>query len=140
VEQARRTGYVSTLLGRRRYLSDLHSRNRVVREAAERVAVNTPIQGSQADLIKLAMIRIHRDVLPRFPGALLILQVHDELVFELDPQDAESLGRQVGEVMANALPLSVPVQVELRVGPNWNDLQHLGTVSSAVPAAGGTPA
>jgi DNA polymerase-1 len=140
VEQARRTGYVSTLLGRRRYLSDLHSRNRVVREAAERVAVNTPIQGSQADLIKLAMIRIHRDVLPRFPGALMILQVHDELVFELDPQDAESLGRQVGEVMANALPLSVPVQVELRVGPNWNDLQHLGTVSSAVPAAGGTPA
>ncbi|MDR7389811.1 MAG: DNA polymerase I [Armatimonadota bacterium] len=139
VEQARRTGYVSTLLGRRRYLTDLHSRNRVVREAAERVAINTPIQGSQADLIKLAMIRIHREVLPRFPGALMILQVHDELVFELDPDQARPLGYQVAEVMANVLPLSVPIQVELRVGPNWNDLEHLGTVSSTVPAAGGAP-
>jgi DNA polymerase-1 len=140
IEQARRTGYVSTLLGRRRYLTDLHSRNRVVREAAERVAINTPIQGSQADLIKLAMIRIHRDVLPRFPGALMILQVHDELVFEVDPDQAEALGRQAGEVMAHALPLSVPIQVELRVGPNWNDLEQLGTVSSGVAAAGGAPA
>ncbi len=138
VEQARRTGYVSTLLGRRRYLTDLHSRNRGVREAAERVAINTPIQGSQADLIKLAMIRIHQEVLPRFPGALMILQVHDELVFELDPDQVRPLGYQVAEVMAKALPLSVPVQVELRVGPNWNDLEHLGTVSSTVAAAGGT--
>ncbi len=136
VDEARRRGYVSTLLGRRRYLTDLHSRNRVVREAAERVAINTPIQGSQADLIKLAMIRIHRDVLPRFPGALMILQVHDELVFELGPDQVHSFGRQVGEVMANALQLSVPIQVELRVGPNWNDLEHLSTVSSRTPAAG----
>ncbi len=135
VEEARRTGYVSTLLGRRRYLTDLHSRNRVVREAAERVAINTPIQGSQADLIKLAMIRIHRDVLPRFPGALMILQVHDELVFEVDPQQVETFGREAAEVMANALPLSVPIVVEVRAGPNWNDLQHLLTVSSAAAAA-----
>lgn len=140
IEQARRTGYVSTLLGRRRYLTDLHSRNRVVRESAERVAINTPIQGSQADLIKLAMIRIHREVLPQFPGALMILQVHDELVFELDPDQAEALGRRAAEVMAHALPLSVPIQVELRVGRNWNDLEHLGTVSSEVAAAGGAPA
>ncbi len=140
VEQARRTGYVSTLFGRRRYLQDLHSRNRVVREAAERVAINTPIQGSQADLIKLAMIRIHEQVLPRFPGALMILQVHDELVFEVDPGQAEALGREAAEVMAHALPLSVPVVVELRVGPNWRDLEHLRTVSSTVPARGGAPA
>jgi len=137
VEEARRTGYVSTLLGRRRYLTDLHSRNRVVREAAERVAINTPIQGSQADLIKLAMIRIHRDVLPRFPGALMILQVHDELVFEADPDQVQALAREAGEVMAHALELSVPVQVELRVGQNWRDLGHLGTVTSGVRAAGG---
>jgi DNA polymerase-1 len=137
IEEARRTGYVSTLLGRRRYLTDLHSRNRVVREAAERVAINTPIQGSQADLIKLAMIRIHRDVLPRFPGALMILQVHDELVFEADPDQVQALAREAGEVMAHALELSVPIQVELRVGQNWRDLEHLGTVTSAVRSAGG---
>jgi len=136
IEEARRTGYVSTLLGRRRYLTDLHSRNRVVREAAERVAINTPIQGSQADLIKLAMIRIHREVLPRFAGALMILQVHDELVFELDPEQAEAFGRQAAEVMANALQLAVPIVVELKAGPNWNDLEHLGTVSSSPAAAG----
>lgn len=69
----------------------------------------------------------------------MILQVHDELVFELDPDQARPLGYQVAEVMANVLPLSVPIQVELRVGPNWNDLEHLGTVSSTVPAAGGAP-
>jgi len=137
IEEARRTGYVSTLLGRRRYLTDLHSRNRVVREAAERVAINTPIQGSQADLIKLAMIRIHRDVLPRFPGALMILQVHDELVFEADPDQVQALAKEAGEVMAHALELSVPIQVELRVGQNWRDLEHLGTVTSAVRSAGG---
>lgn len=136
VEEARRAGYVSTLLGRRRYLTDLHSRNRVVREAAERVAINTPIQGSQADLIKVAMIRIHREILPRFPGARMILQVHDELVFEVDPQQVETFGREAAEVMASALPLSVPVVVEVRAGPNWNDLQHLLTVSSAASAAG----
>jgi DNA polymerase-1 len=137
IEEARRTGYVSTLLGRRRYLTDLHSRNRVVREAAERVAINTPIQGSQADLIKLAMIRIHRHVLPRFPGALMILQVHDELVFEADPDQVQALAKEAGEVMAHALELSVPIQVELRVGQNWRDLEHLGTVTSAVRSAGG---
>ncbi|MER3461206.1 MAG: hypothetical protein C4303_09060 [candidate division GAL15 bacterium] len=140
VEEARRTGYVSTLLGRRRYLADLHSRNRVVREAAERVAINTPIQGSQADLIKLAMIRIHREVLPRFPGAHMILQVHDELVFELDPDQAEALGRQAADIMVHALPLSVPIQVELRVGPNWSDLQPFATVSSGLAASGGRQA
>jgi DNA polymerase-1 len=123
VAEARRKGYVTTLLGRRRYLPDLNSRNRSVREAAERAALNTPIQGSQADLIKLAMIRIHREVLPRFPESHMILQVHDELVFEAPQEEVEELGRAVREAMRGAMALDVPVEVEVRAGPNWRDLE-----------------
>jgi DNA polymerase-1 len=125
VAQARKTGYVATLLGRRRYLTDLHSRNRVVREAAERVAINTPIQGSQADLIKVAMIRIHREVLPAFPGAQMILQVHDELMFEADPHQAAPLGQAAAEVMRGAIELDVPIEVDLSMGPNWRDMERV---------------
>ncbi|MDR7439257.1 MAG: DNA polymerase I, partial [Armatimonadota bacterium] len=125
VAEARRKGYVTTLLGRRRYLPDLHSRNRSVREAAERAAWNTPIQGSQADLIKLAMIRIHREVLPRFPNGRMLLQVHDELVFETPKDQVQELGRAVREAMRDAMALDVPVEVEVKAGPNWRDLDPL---------------
>ncbi|MDR5684227.1 MAG: DNA polymerase I [Armatimonadota bacterium] len=125
IAQARKTGYVATLLGRRRYLTDLHSRNRVVREAAERVAINTPIQGTQADLIKVAMVRIYKEVLRGFPGARMILQVHDELLFEADPHQAAPLGRAAAEVMRGAIRLDVPIEVDLKVGPNWRDMEVL---------------
>lgn len=125
IAEARRTGYVTTLLGRRRYLPDLHSRNRTVREAAERAAVNTPIQGSQADLIKLAMIRIHREAMSRMPGARMILQVHDELLFEVPTEHVRALSLAVAEVMRNAFVLSVPIEVDVRAGPNWRDLEPL---------------
>ena len=125
IAEARRTGYVTTLLGRRRYLPDLHSRNRTVREAAERAAVNTPIQGSQADLIKLAMVRLHREAIARVPGARMILQVHDELLFEVPAGHLRDLASIVAEVMRSAFVLSVPIEVDVRAGPNWRDLEPL---------------
>jgi DNA polymerase-1 len=123
VEEARRDGYVTTVLNRRRYLPDLMSRNRQVREAAERTAINTPIQGSSADIIKLAMLAIARDVLPAFPGVRMTLQVHDELLFEVPHADVVPVARGVRDLMQRAFPLSVPLVAEARVGPNW-DAMH----------------
>ncbi len=125
VERARRDGYVTTLLNRRRYIPEVHTRNRPIREAAERTAINTPIQGSSADIIKKAMVDLARQVLPRFPGALMILQIHDELLFEVPSAAAAELGRQVREVMERAYPLAVPLRVDLKVGPNWRDMEPL---------------
>jgi DNA polymerase-1 len=117
---ARERGYAQTLAGRRRYLPDLHSRNRVLREAAERMATNSVIQGTAADIIKRAMVRI--DAALRqvgAPAAQMILQVHDELVFEVAPGDADALGRQVAASMQEVAELSVPVEVHVGWGPNW---------------------
>ncbi len=117
--EARERGYVETLFGRRRYVPDLTSRNRRVREAAERVAINMPIQGTAADLIKLAMVRLA----PRLEalGARLLLQVHDELVLEAPAGRAEEAARATKEVMEAVWPLSVPLLAEVGVGPNWVD-------------------
>jgi len=125
VEVARRQGYVTTLLNRRRYLPDILSRNRVIREAAERIAINAPIQGSAADIIKLAMLRIHRDVLPKMPGVEMILQIHDELLFELPRARVGEVAPLVRESMAQAYRLAVPLEVSVAVGPNWQDLAEL---------------
>jgi DNA polymerase-1 len=125
VEQARRTGYVTTLLNRRRYIPEVHTRNRPIREAAERTAINTPIQGSSADIIKKAMVDLARDVLPRFPHAALTLQVHDELLFEVREPDLRHLAVEVRAVMTSAFPLKVPLRVDTKVGPNWRDMEDL---------------
>ena len=125
VERARRDGYVTTLLNRRRYLPDLFSRNRVVREAAERTAINTPIQGSSADIIKKAMVEIARDVLPRYPAVRLILQIHDELLFEVPAAQVQEAARAIQDVMSQAYPLKVPLKAEARAGPNWRDMTPL---------------
>jgi len=119
LEEARERGYVETLFGRRRYVPDLASRNRRVREAAERVAVNMPIQGTAADLIKLAMVRLA----PRLEalGARLLLQVHDELVVETPADRAEEAARVTKAVMESVWPLEVPLLAEVGVGPNWVD-------------------
>lgn len=123
VEEARRDGFVTTVLNRRRYLPDLQSRNRAVREAAERVAINTPIQGSSADIIKLAMLGIVRQVLPAFPGARMTLQIHDELLFEVPEAVSVPVAEQVRAVMEAAFPLSVPLVAEAKAGPNWAEMQ-----------------
>lgn len=119
LEKARETGYVSTLSGRRRRIANLNVRNRTEQANAERMAVNTPIQGTAADMIKIAMIRLHRRMRAEGWKARMVLQVHDELVFTLPKEEAEGFGAVVREEMENALPLEVPVHVDLATGRNW---------------------
>jgi DNA polymerase I len=120
VEKAREVGYVETLLGRRRFLRDIHSRNSLARSAAERMAINTPIQGTAADLIKIAMIKIQEKIDSLGLKSKMILQVHDELVFEVYKPELESFRPIILEEMKNALPsLKVPLLVEAGTGSNW---------------------
>jgi DNA polymerase-1 len=119
VKEARERGYVTTLLGRRRYLPAIHSSNYNERSFAERTAMNTPIQGTAADIIKLAMVRL--DVIMREKGlkSRLLLQVHDELIFEVPEEELGMMKVLVRDVMENALSLSVPLQVDVSWGKNW---------------------
>jgi len=119
VEQARANGFVTTLLGRRRTLPDIRSRNHNLRAGAERIARNTPIQGTAADIMKVAMVRVQRDLEKRRFESRMVLTVHDELVFEAPPAEQEALETLVLEHMQNAVPLSVPLPVESAWGPNW---------------------
>ncbi|MBI5420565.1 MAG: DNA polymerase I [Deltaproteobacteria bacterium] len=121
-EQARKDGCVRTILGRRRYLRDINSQNKVLREAAERMAINAPIQGSAADIIKLAMIRIDRQLLEKGMRARLVLQVHDELIAEAPEPEADDTERIVREAMEGAAVLSVPLTVSLSRGKNWGEI------------------
>ena len=118
-EEARERGFVATLFGRRRYLPDLGSRNRGLRQAAERMAVNSVIQGTAADLIKKAMVDVDRGLRDTALPSRMILQVHDELVFEVPPGDAEALTALVRDRMENVHPLAVPLRVEVGTGPDW---------------------
>jgi DNA polymerase-1 len=119
IEKARQNGYVETMLGRRRYLPDINSRNYAVRGFAERNAINAPIQGSAADMIKVAMIHIHNEVKHQKLRSKMILQVHDELVFDVYPEELDALKTLVLNKMKNALALHVPVEVNMGVGKNW---------------------
>ena len=119
IDFARRHGYVETMLGRRRYLRDINAANSVVRGFAERNAINAPIQGSSADMIKLAMINIHREISRMKLQSKMILQVHDELVFDAHLDELEILKPLVSTHMRDALPLSVPVVVDMNTGNNW---------------------
>jgi DNA polymerase-1 len=123
VAQARQAGYVTTLLNRRREIPEVLTRNRPIREAAERTAINTPIQGSSADIIKKAMVDLARDLLPRFPDAPMILQVHDELLFEVPEGHVETMAPEIKWLMEQAFRLKVPLRVDLKVGPNWRDME-----------------
>ena len=116
---ARERGYAETILGRRRYLRDINSANSVVRGFAERNAINAPIQGSSADMIKIAMIGIHQELERLKMQSKMILQVHDELVFDAHLDELDALKAIVQDKMVNALPLSVPVVVEMNTGANW---------------------
>ena len=119
IEFARQHGYVETMLGRRRYLRDINASNSVVRNFAERNAVNAPIQGSSADMIKIAMSNIYKEMNDRQLQSKMILQVHDELVFDACLDELEVLKELVNDKMTNALPLNIPVVVELNTGTNW---------------------
>ena len=116
---ARKHGYVETVTGRRRYIRDIRSANNTVRGAAERNAINAPIQGTAADMIKLAMITIHGELARRNLKTRMLLQVHDELVFDLYLPEQKEVLPLVEEKMKTAIPLDVPIVVEMGVGENW---------------------
>lgn len=121
IEKARKTGFAETVLGRRRTLKDINSRNATVRQAAERDAINTPIQGSAADLIKIAMVRIAEAIRARGLRTKMVLQIHDELVFDAPVEEVELVSEIVREEMTKAYDFGVPLEVGLGVGANWLD-------------------
>jgi DNA polymerase-1 len=119
IENARSKGFVETILGRRRYLRDINSSNAVVRGFAERNAINAPIQGSAADMIKIAMINIHKEFVAKKFRSKMLLQVHDELVFDIHKEELETVKPIIEHHMKTALPMSVPVEVGMGTGNNW---------------------
>ena len=123
--QARDNLYVTTLLGRRRYLPEIRSSNRQVREAAERMAINAPVQGTSADIIKVAMIRIHEELHRHYLQSRMLLQIHDELLFEAPDEELPQLSGMVRTLMPGAVELIVPLKVDLKSGPNWADMKPL---------------
>ena len=125
IKEAKIKGYVTTMLNRRRYLPDINNRNFSLRSFAERTAMNTPIQGTAADLIKLAMVRISDEIKRRGLKSRMILQVHDELIFETLQEEIEELKKLVKETMEQALQLSVPLVVDLKVGDNWYNVKQI---------------
>ncbi len=125
IDEGRRTGYVSTILGRRRYMPGLISGNYMLRAAAEREATNAPLQGSAADLMKLAMVRIDRALEETGLDAMMLLQIHDELIFEVRKDDLKRVSALVRDHMEHAAELSVPLEVTLKSGRNWYDVEPM---------------
>jgi DNA polymerase-1 len=124
VEEARATGYTHTVLGRRRYLPDLTSSNRQRREMAERMALNAPIQGTAADIVKIAMLRVDEALTREGLGSRILLQVHDEIVLEVAPGERESLSELVRREMTGAVSLRAPLDVSVGVGDTWESAAH----------------
>jgi DNA polymerase-1 len=124
VGEAGKTGYTETILGRRRYLPDLTSDNRQRREMAERMALNAPIQGSAADVIKMAMLQVDASLRKSGLKSRMLLQVHDELVFEIAPGEREALEELVRRDMGSAVEMAVPLDVSVGVGRSWHDAAH----------------
>jgi DNA polymerase-1 len=124
VEQARKVGYTQTVMGRRRYLPDLSSDNRPSREIAERMALNAPIQGSAADIIKKAMLNVYSLMSEKKLKSQLLLQVHDELIFEVAPGEVETLTQVVRKGMGSAFELRAPLDVSIGIGSSWNEAAH----------------
>ncbi|MDO9334347.1 MAG: DNA polymerase, partial [Dehalococcoidales bacterium] len=121
-QQARSQRYVQTLLGSRRIIPEINSANRQIREAAERMAINMPVQGTSADIIKKAMVDIYREMLKRGLKSRMLLQVHDELVFEVPEAELDEMRRLVPDLMVNAIKLSIPIKVDCKVGRNWGEM------------------
>jgi DNA polymerase I len=119
IDYARKHIYVETIMGRRRYINDINSSNGAVRGFAERNAINSPIQGSAADMIKLAMIRIYKDMKAKKLESKMILQVHDELVFDVKKKELDTMKKIIGENMKNAMKLEVDLEIDMNVGNNW---------------------
>jgi len=123
IKKAEKDGFVTTILGRRRYIPEIRNKNMAIRQFAQRQAVNTPIQGSASDLIKLAMLAIHKDLSSGRLNTQMILQIHDELVFDVPGQELEELAKLVKNRMENVLKLEVPIRVDIKKGKNWLELE-----------------
>ena len=119
LEHARESGYVSTLFNRRRFIRELDSPNRNTRQMAERIAINSPVQGSAADLIKQAMINLYPRLKNELPETKLILQIHDELLFEVSQREVTQASKIIREEMERAIKLSIPVKVDINTGKSW---------------------
>jgi len=125
IKRAEKDGFVTTIAGRRRYLPEINNKNQAIRQFAQRQAVNTPIQGSASDLIKMAMVSIHGWMAENRPDARMIMQVHDELVFDAADKELESFSAMVKQKMENVLALEVPVKVDVKAGKNWSQMTEL---------------
>jgi len=121
IKTTEETGYASTILGRRRYIQAINSSNKTEKAAAERVAVNTPIQGSAADIVKTAMLKLDKALTAAASPARLLLQVHDELIFECPNEAAEKTTLLIKKEMENAVKLKIPLRVSVETGKNWGD-------------------
>jgi DNA polymerase-1 len=122
-EQVRADGYVATPLGRRRYIADINGSSYNVRQAAERAAVNMPIQGGAADIMKLAMIQVHHRIEEADLRTRMLLQVHDELMFEVPVEEVEALKEIIYDEMPRAMGLTVPLKVDVKTGYTWGDME-----------------
>ena len=118
-EDGKKKGYVTTMFGRRRYIPELSASNKTVQALGKRIAMNTPIQGTAADIIKLAMVKVYKRLKDELPEARLILQVHDELIVEAKECDAEKASEILREEMENAVKLSVPLIADAKTGKSW---------------------
>jgi DNA polymerase I len=127
-EQARKQGYVQTVMGRRRFISEINSPNWQIKQAAERMAINAPVQGSSADIIKVAMLDLHREMERRRLKSKMLLQIHDELVFEVPEEEVAEMKSLVAELMPRAIDLSVPLKIDIKIGRNWGEMSGGGTV------------
>jgi DNA polymerase-1 len=121
IQKAKEKGYAETLLGRRRFLKNINSGNYAVKQFEERAAINMPVQGTASDMIKLAMINIYKELKKRNTKTKMVLQVHDELVFDAHKDEIKELRQLIKELMETALPLSVPISVDTGIGDNWLD-------------------
>jgi len=121
--QAREQGYIQTILGRRRSIPEVNSSNRQLREAAERMAINMPVQGTSADIIKVAMIKLDQEMEKRHLKSKLLLQVHDELIFEVPENELDEMKKLMPQIMTTALKLSLPLKVDIKMGKNWGQME-----------------
>ncbi len=124
MERTRKQGYAETLFGRRRYLPEINSGNRNVRQAAERAAINMPVQGTAADIIKIAMNRIAAEMERRKMRSLLTLQVHDELMFECPADELEDVRSLALDIMPTPVEMTVPLKIDTKVGKNWGEMEY----------------
>ena len=124
-QSTRERGYAETLLGRRRYIPEIRSNNFQARSAAERVAVNMPVQGTAADVMKRAMLDVEQAIAERELASRMILQVHDELILELPPAEVDEMATRLQALMPQAIEMVVPLKIEMKSGPNWRDMAPL---------------